>query len=208
MRKVRLNGALGKKYGRIHKLDVQTPAEAIRALCANHPGFKQDLIDSAEKGVAYRCIVDQDTADEQRLLYPMSREFSITPIVVGAGKVFDIIAGIALVALAIIQPEFALPALHMLGATWAGVAWLGVALTLGGIAQLLTPTPQANAAQQRQDNGIIGGPVNVIAQGSPIPIGYGRAIVGSAVISAGITVQQPVYTGLPYEYKLNGLAIP
>jgi predicted phage tail protein len=77
----------------------------MRALFTNFPGLKQDLIDSAEKGIAYRCLVDKDTADEQRLLYPMSREFSITPVVVGAGKVFDIIAGIALIALAVFQPE-------------------------------------------------------------------------------------------------------
>jgi predicted phage tail protein len=209
MRTVRLNGALGKKYGRLHKLDVQTPAEAMRALFTNFPGLKQDLIDSAEKGIAYRCLVDKDTADEQRLLYPMSREFSITPVVVGAGKVFDIIAGIALIALAVFQPEL-IPTLVVNGTTLfsaATVAWMGIALTLGGIAQLLTPTPQTNQTQ-KQVNNVIDGPVNITAQGAAVPIGYGRVIVGSAVISAGITVQQPVTPTLPYDYNLNGYAIP
>ncbi|HHH1307693.1 TPA: tail assembly protein, partial [Yersinia enterocolitica] len=31
-----------------------------------------------------------------------------------------------------------------------------------------------------------GGPVNTVAQGNPIPIGYGERIIGGAIISAGI----------------------
>jgi predicted phage tail protein len=30
------------------------------------------------------------------------------------------------------------------------------------------------------------GPINTTAQGNPVPLGYGRKIVGSAVVSAGI----------------------
>ena len=32
-RKIRLKGELGKRFGKVHKLAVKTPAEAIRALC-------------------------------------------------------------------------------------------------------------------------------------------------------------------------------
>jgi predicted phage tail protein len=32
--------------------------------------------------------------------------------------------------------------------------------------------------------------VNTTAQGHPVPVGYGRMIVGSAVISAGIDVDE------------------
>ena len=34
------------------------------------------------------------------------------------------------------------------------------------------------------------GPVNTTAQGQPVPVGYGRLIVGGAVISAGITTEE------------------
>ena len=34
------------------------------------------------------------------------------------------------------------------------------------------------------------GAVNTTAQGHPVPIGYGKLIVGSAVISAGLTVEE------------------
>ncbi|HNQ32149.1 MAG TPA: hypothetical protein PKJ93_00055, partial [Methanoculleus sp.] len=34
------------------------------------------------------------------------------------------------------------------------------------------------------------GPVNTMAQGHPVPVGYGEMIVGSAVISAGIEIDE------------------
>jgi predicted phage tail protein len=36
------------------------------------------------------------------------------------------------------------------------------------------------------------GPVNTIAQGHPVPVGYGEMYVGSAVISAGIVTEEIV----------------
>jgi len=37
---------------------------------------------------------------------------------------------------------------------------------------------------------VFNGAVNTTAQGHPVPVGYGRMIVGSAVISAGIDVDE------------------
>ena len=42
---VYLYGHLGKTYGRKHKLDVNSPAEAIRAFSANYKDFRQKVID-------------------------------------------------------------------------------------------------------------------------------------------------------------------
>jgi len=194
MRTVRLNGELGKRFGRLHRLDVATPAEAIRALLANFPAIRDFLVKSGERGVAYRCLVDRDVADEERLTLPMSRTFSITPVVHGAGKVGSIILGAALVATAIFAPAL-IPTLAIHGATVFGVgtvATIGAALMLGGISQLLTPTPKAGDTAKQEANPYFDGPVNVSAQGAAVPIGYGRAVVGSVVISAAMTVDQQI----------------
>lgn len=37
---IRLYGALGARFGRVHKLAVQTSAEAVKALCINLDGLK------------------------------------------------------------------------------------------------------------------------------------------------------------------------
>ena len=211
MRTVRLNGELGKKYGRVHKLDIRTPAEGIRALCVNFPEFRQDLISAAEQGLAYRCVVDRDAIGAEQLNHPMSKNFSLTPVVSGAGKIGTIIAAVALIALAVFNPAlFPIVLPGTLGTiTATTVTWIGISMLLGGIAQLLAPTPKMNTSAEKTANNVFDGPVNITAQGAPVPIGYGRMIVGSVVISAGITVQQPVtsYFGFS-DAMINGLAIP
>jgi predicted phage tail protein len=44
MRTVLLYGHLGQQFGRRHRFDIATPAEALRALKANHAGFEQALL--------------------------------------------------------------------------------------------------------------------------------------------------------------------
>ena len=207
MRTIRLNGELGKKYGRVHKLDVRTPAEAVRALCANYPELQADLVASTEKGVAYKCVVDKEQVDEEGLSFPISQSFSITPVVTGAGKIGKIILGVALIAVSFIPGlQFSVPL--MAGATFSSATlfWMGVALTLGGVAQLLTPVPKMDTGTTTE-NGVFDGPANVSAQGAAIPIGYGRMITGSAVVSAGITVQaQPDMVPGTTDYWMSNFA--
>jgi predicted phage tail protein len=60
---------------------------------------------------------------------------------------------------------------------------------LGGVAQMLSPQQKGLSSKDSPDNGAsynFNGPVNTQAQGNPVPLLYGRMIVGSAVISAGI----------------------
>lgn len=213
MRIVRLNGELGKKYGRVHKLDVRTPAEAVRALCANFPGLQQDMISSQDRGVGYKCVVDREEIDSDMLSYPMSKSFSITPMVAGAGKLGRIILGVVMIAAAFaLAPVTGGASLGMATPifgtfTFASLAWMGVAVTLSGVAQLLAPTPKFTEAK-KEENPYFDGAVNVTAQGSAVPVGYGRLIVGSAVISAAITVQQGIdpATAAGYDLPMMGFS--
>lgn len=221
MRVVRLNGELGKKYGRVHKLDVSTPAEAIRALIANHPGLQQDLATSHQRGVAYKCVADREQVGEDLLTYPMSRSFSITPVVAGAGKIGSIILGVALLGIALAATgglagigiagsagATMSTGIGFLGLTYGNIAFMGVALVLGGVAQMLAPTPKAPDSPEKKENPYFNGAVNATQQGVSVPVGYGRAIVGSAVISAGITVEEPITQfNYGYDYMIGGYNI-
>ena len=71
VRKVRLEGELGEKFGEIWNLNVQTPHEAIRAIECQTKGFRKHIIDNAEKGIGYEVIIgDQGIKQEEELLYP------------------------------------------------------------------------------------------------------------------------------------------
>lgn len=211
MRLIRLKGPLGRKYGKVHKLAVNSPAEAIRALCANFPGFEQEMLTSHERGVAYKCIVDNNRLSEEHLGYPMSHRFTITPVVHGGGKFLGVILGAVLIGAALFFSgglagaplAAALSGTAFAGISFGTIALFGVSLLLGGIASLLAPTPKNDngSGVEKKENPYFDGAENVSAQGATVPIGYGRAIVGSAVISASITVEQqgvtdPVIRGM------------
>jgi len=87
VRKIRLEGELGEKFGEIWNLNVQTPHEAIRAIECQTKGFRKHIIDNAEKGIGYEVIIgDQGIKQQEELLHPapMRDDFTIVPMVQGA----------------------------------------------------------------------------------------------------------------------------
>lgn len=77
----------------------------------------------------------------------------------------------------------------------AAMMKMGAVLALGGVIQMLSPQQRGLSAQDGPENGAsynFNGAVNTSAQGNPVPLLYGRMIVGSAVISAGIFAEDQV----------------
>jgi predicted phage tail protein len=68
----------------------------------------------------------------------------------------------------------------------------GLSLVLTGIAALLTPAVQTPATEtQRKDSYLFDRAAELTTQGNPVPILYGRFLVGSPlIISSAITTQQ------------------
>jgi len=72
---------------------------------------------------------------------------------------------------------------------------VGIAMVMGGVVQMLSPQQRGLSAKDNPDNGAsynFNGAVNTSAQGNPVPVLYGRMIVGSSVISAGIYAEDQV----------------
>lgn len=155
MKRVILRGELGKLFGRVHSFDLNTPAEAIRALCANFEGFQQELCAAGERGIGYMVQIGKDAMESlDDIDNPTGRmeAISITPVLQGAGggagKIF---AGIGLIAAAIVLGPIGAAIGLTGGATFAagtGVAtaigFIGASLVLSGTAQLLSPTISDN----------------------------------------------------------------
>jgi predicted phage tail protein len=187
-----LLGELGKKFGRRFMLDVKNPAEAVRALCANFPGFDKFVATSEERNVGYRVIVGREDIGIDDLHDPSGRQtIKIVPVVGGAGKVTKIIVGAILIAAAIWFPPLAGVTLYGT-TTLAAVSFsIGVSLVLGGVIEMLAPQPKTDGpGPEDMPSYTFNGPINTTAQGYPVPVGFGRMIVGSAVISAGQTVEE------------------
>lgn len=185
MREVRLYGELGRRFGRVHHFAIKNAAEAVRALRANFPGFEREFLAIAER---YRIIVGRTRLSEARELLDPSGDrevIRIIPVVAGAKRagVLQTIIGIFVIAVGVFVPGPWSP--YLINA--------GLALTLGGVIQMLTPVPKLKAGEDKTKNNasyVFSGPINVAAQGNPVPVGYGRLIIGSAVISAGLSTSE------------------
>lgn len=196
MIQVELLGELGNKYGSSHMLDIKSPAEAIRAFCANFKDFRSYLEDSDKNGIAYRVINNDEDMDETELYHPISKKLQIVPVITGggllSGGLFKVVLGAALIYASIVMPgsSFAwssIAAFDAVAVASTAAAYIGTALVIQGASQMLMPVPKAPnyGDNERAPSYLYNGAVNTTAQGHPVPIGYGRLIVGSAVVSAG-----------------------
>lgn len=171
---ITLFGNLGLKFGRRHDFVVGSARQAFNALIALIPGFLQELTTSEQRGVRYAVFVGDQNIAERDLDQPTGRScVRIVPVVTGskADGVWQTIAGFALFSAGTVSLFWDNPyAYSMMG--------LGASLALGGIAQMIsahTPSHRPRGTLNVD---------NVVSQGGPVPLLYGRMRVGPIVISA------------------------
>lgn len=166
----------------IIELCVQTPGEAIKALCTVLPGFEKFMLASKAKGLTFAVFNGKRNIGEEELSHHGSNEIRIVPVIIGSKKagMFQTILGAVLVV-----------AGALLSWTPVGVPMMmgGASMMIGGVIQMLSPMQGGAARRESPENKpsyAFGGPVNTIAQGNPVPILYGKRRIGGAIISAGI----------------------
>ena len=193
LRNIKLYGKLAKFIGhRVLEADVATAAEAVRFLLANWPELEAHMSDQY-----YRVSVGTYDLTAEELYDPAgAAPISFVPVVAGAGAVGRIIVGVLLVAVAIAFPLIgvgaaAIAAGTTVGAVSASIALTGLSLIIGGISQLLTPTPTTSKDEgDPRKSFSFSGIQNTNRAGVPVPVVYGETLVGSVVISAGIDIVQ------------------
>ena len=202
MKVVKVYGALRKFLGGRcrFEFEVDTPAQAIKALCVNFPDLEQWLIKS---DWGYRVTVGKERIGPENaelVCLPWSERevFSIAPVIAGAGQgVGQIFAGIGLVALALVTGGATIGLLGLAAplSVSSVLGTIGASLVLGGIAQMISPQPNISPLIRgkeaaRLESFSFSGINNTSQQGLPVPIAYGRVFAGSAVLSAGLDVDQ------------------
>ncbi|MES1927560.1 tail assembly protein [Salinisphaera sp. T31B1] len=180
LRTIYLHGALAQ-FGESFALDVRDPAEACRALAAQIPGFRK-AVEDGRWHVFRGPLLARNDLDEDGVHVGLGRakEVHIMPVAEGAGDVFNIVAGVALIAAA----PF----------TGGASLYAGGALVLTGITGMLTTQPKVDSYSDRErpdqrPSFIFDGPTNTSTQGLPVPLVYGRMRVGSIVVSASLSAE-------------------
>lgn len=188
LKTIRLYGVLGTKFGRVHRLAVETRQEAIKALSVIIPGFEKFMLASKSRGLAYAVFDGKRNLARDELDFKVADEIRIAPVIMGSKQagVFQTILGAVLVVAGYFV---SISSWGLASPVGLGMMQSGAAMMLGGVVQMLTPMQGGISMRQSPDNKpsyAFGGPVNSIAQGNPVPILYGRRRVGGAIISAGI----------------------
>lgn len=219
-RVIKVYGKLAKHVGqRSFKAAVKSPAEAVRFLLANFPSLRGVLSEGDYKVSVGRS--ELEIGDHPEYIHFPAAPFEpirIIPVIAGAGGgTGKILAGVGLIAAAILIGPAAGGFLGLGagfgGATGAGAAIsmglvggsfatavgaVGAALVIGGVAQLISPTPRLGGSNVRgvddetdpRRSFSFSGVQNVTRQGVPVPIIYGEVFTGSVVITASLNVEE------------------
>ncbi|WP_270304983.1 tail assembly protein [Enterobacter cloacae] len=189
---IRLYGVLGARFGRVHRMAVQTSAEAVKALCINLDGLESYLLNAKKNGMTFAVFRGRRNigADDFKNLAG-STDIRIAPVMEGAKKagLFQTILGAVMVVAGVVMTVMSGGTASPLA---AGLMTSGVGMMAGGIYQMLSPQPKGLQGRDDPDNKpsyAFGGSVNTLAMGNPVALLYGEREIGGAIISAGIVAE-------------------
>ena len=208
--KILLLDELGERWGESHTFyNLRTPADAIRLLCLNYPDFGKYLATSHEQGIAYQVTQVGHELKSNELTLPLGQhDLVITPVIIGSEGAVRAIAGAALIATAVITGGAGgFFATFSAGGLTGAAATIGAGLVLSGVEEMLAPQmPTYDASFDVGRTGFNGGPAalergadgqqsyayrgasNTVGIGKTIPIVYGKALLGSHLITTDIDV--------------------
>ena len=204
MRDIFLHGAPGREHGRRWRLEVASPAEAVRALIMLCPalrdifrkGYWRVIVGSPHirNGVGAE-LLNMNMGDQALHIVPATAPRGSDIADVGLIVVGTILVAGAIIATGGLAAAYATPL--VLGLTYGSLVTVGVGLVATGIVGLLTPNPASEGTsstdQARPDDRpsfFFNGVVNNTQQGGPVPLVFGRHLVGSVVISGSLNSEQ------------------
>ncbi|MBW9244190.1 tail assembly protein [Pseudomonas paracarnis] len=167
-----------RQFGRSFRLSVLSPAEAIKALCVQIPGFERFISNAKSQGMEFAVFRGNKSLGENELAFSGSGDIRIAPIITGSkrGGLIQTIIGAVLIAVSFI------PGFQVLAAP-------GIALVAGGVIQMLSPQAgglKTSAAPENTPGYAFGSAKNTTASGNPVPLCIGERRWGGAIISAAI----------------------
>ncbi|KGU87188.1 tail assembly protein [Pseudomonas mediterranea] len=188
MQTVMVYGPLAKITGkRKHVMTTSSGwADIMGYFRSQYPGFEKFMMESRDKGLCFAVFNGKKNIGEDDLQKPTGNKvISISPVIVGskrAGGLQTIIGTVMIAAAYVLSfTPFAAASPFLYAA--------GTSMAIGGVVQMLSPQAKGLGTQDSPNNRpsySFNGAVNTSVQGGCVPLLYGRMIVGSAVVSAGI----------------------
>lgn len=182
---VRLSGSLATKFWRQkdYLLESGTTNEVFSALRNTVDGFADEIMRMSRAGIRFAIFRNRVNVGETELALKGTTEIRIVPIISGSknGGLLQTIVGAAMIVAGAFlwATPFGAPLVSM-----------GIAMVAGGVMQMLSPVPkspsqQEQATTENKPSYLFNGAFNSTQQGLPVPVVYGKMLVGSSVVSVG-----------------------
>lgn len=179
MTSIKIHGILGQEFAPQMELELDKPRQVVEAITANRKNFTNRIHQLACEGCHYVIMVNRQKMSSLAELDLLKKAETIDLIPVIAGS-------------AVTLGGFIMGSMFGAGlttiATWGAlVGTIALTAISVGLQLLLAPKPDAGppiSAHSRalEESFSFSNKANVASQGSPVPVGYGRLIVGSQVI--------------------------
>jgi predicted phage tail protein len=203
LRKIKLYGQLAEFVGyKEFEVKVNNLSQAVSFLVNNFPEIEAHM-----NPKYYQVKVGDYDIGEDEISYPIGKQdIHFIPVISGAGRgIGKILLGAALIGISFgfpftlgAGPSLSLEAgistgfgIAKAGALSKAAFYIGGALVLQGVSELLFPLPKLeNSEEDPQLSFNFSGIQNTSRAGTPVPIVYGEIFTGSVVISAAIDTNQ------------------
>jgi predicted phage tail protein len=164
MTEVHFHGILAKKYGKVHKFALAKPKDLLLAMEANDDSFPLELKKLAEKNIHYTFVVNNRwVKNNESIGNEKIKKLDFVPIILGSGPV-----GFAVASLVV----------SIASAVYAYVQ-------AGKVEYPKIPGAQATSSALSRSLAF-SNRENILEQGNPVPLVYGRLRVGSFVIQSTV----------------------
>lgn len=187
MKRIILHGKMKELYSKPIEVEASTVAEAIQFL-AQIPELQREdgPWPVTIQGINSQIALYAETDMEEIHVYPRVGGAG------GRGGLLQILLGITLIAVGVINPAF----LGTLGLTKGTLILSGALMVLGGLMQLLMPVPETDSSEGSL---YLGAGVNTIRIGTRIPVLYGTRKIGGHYLSFDVDAKDINLEGDPNE---------
>ena len=190
-RNVYLHGQLAK-FGKEWDINAPLMSDIIKLIDCQTQGFRKFLIEAAEAGLELSMVVNDEIieAPEELLLENRKGDVHLALMPSGSKRGWGrLILGAIIIAVSF---WFGVPG-DTMSARWAAMKAggevgtltllgmsIGINIAMAGLAELMTKPP---SHEKDPEAGLFNGPDSTVVQGTPVPICYGKLLIGGKPIS-------------------------
>jgi len=184
MTNIFLHGKLGQEFGQKFKFSICKPKDVFQAIETIKEGFNKRIIELSKLGLQYSIVVDGQYISSEKELERRGKfsQIDIVPVIFGSG-----VAALAVGAAALLGASVTsgLVQAFLLAVAFSAIS-IGIQALMAKPPSYNTPQGSVSTTSSASKSFMFSNRENVAFQGSPVPLGYGRMRVGSAIIQENV----------------------